>query len=260
MTNPFPRTAMLCAALLWAGVHASAALIPFEFHEGLIWIKVKAEGAEKPLNFLLDSGAGSSVLDFAAAKRLGVTMGAGERVQMVGQSVASRRVVDFSATVAGIPIQPDPLALDLSETSGLCGRRIDGLVGHDFFHGRIVQIDYKARLIRVLEEADERCCSVVPLKVRDNALCIPVSVNGSRTRWTRLDTGCDASLHWVDGSGGGDVDALVMLEGESLGQVPTTLHRRAFFPSEAGLLGNGVLSNYRVTIDTVNRRLLLRRS
>jgi len=37
--------------------------------------------------------------------------------------------------------------------------------------------------------------------------------------------------------------------------VKVNLHAQSIFPPEAGLLGNGVLSRYRVTID--GRRLLL---
>lgn len=248
-------------ALLYAGL-CSAAQIPFEYRDGLIWVKVRVAGSAEPLNFLLDSGAGTSVLDLAAAKRLGMSFGSRERVQRVGQAESARRVSGFSAQIAGIPVDTSPLALDLSDTSSLCSRRIDGLIGHDFFRGRIVQIDFKARCVRMLETADERdCCAIVSMKVRNSALCVPVSLNGSRPRWTRLDTGCDAALHWVDGAGGNDVRATVGLGDEEIARVPTELHRSAFFPSEAGLLGNAILSNYRrITIDAVNGRLLLQRS
>ena len=57
-----------------------------------------------------------------------------------------------------------------------------------------------------------------------------------------------------------DVRATVAVGAEQIANVPTSLHRSALFPSEAGLLGNSILSNYRVTIDAVNGRLLLQRS
>jgi len=38
------------------------------------------------------------------------------------------------------------------------------------------------------------------------------------------------------------------------------MHATEIFPDEAGLLGNGVLSNYTITIDAVQNRLLLARS
>jgi hypothetical protein len=158
-------------------------------------------------------------------------------------------------------VQSDPLALDLAETSALCSRRIDGLIGHDFFRDRIVQIDFKARCIRVLESADARgCCAVVVLKTSNSALCVPVSMNGSRPKWTRLDTGCDGGLHWVDRAGGSDERATVAVGQEEITQVPAELHRSELFPSEGGLMGNAILSNYCITIDAVNHRLLMHRS
>lgn len=262
MPSPTVRTSLLLTLLfLCAGVCRAAQVIPFEYLDGLIWVKVKAEGSTAPLNFLLDTGAGSSVLDLGAARRLGVAFGAHERVRRVGESTAARRVANFSARVGGIPIQRDALALDLSDTSALCSRRIDGLIGHDFFRDRIVQIDFKGRRIRILDSVEEHgTCTVVSLKVRNNALCVPVSLNGSRPRWTRLDTGCDGALHWVDGVGGDDVRASVAVGAEKIARVPTELHRSEIFPSEAGLLGNAILSGYRLTIDAVNGRLLMQRS
>ena len=149
--------------------------------------------------------------------------------------------------------------MDLSQTSALCSRGIDGLLGEDFFFHRILQIDFRDLCIRLLDKADAaRCCAVMPLKTDHSAFCVQVSVNGSEPRWTRLDTGCDDGLHWVTGSAGQARTSLA-LGGETIRNVRTELHRSPLFPQEAGLLGNGVLSGYRVTIDGVNHRLLLAR-
>jgi hypothetical protein len=46
--------------------------------------------------------------------------------------------------------------------------------------------------------------------------------------------------------------------GHTFRDVPTGIHRTAIFPGEAGLLGNGLLSNFsRVTIDAKTGRLIL---
>jgi hypothetical protein len=258
---PSATSRLALLALMLVGSFCSAAQIPFEFRDGLIWVKVQVSGSRAPLNFLLDSGAGSSVVDLSVARRLGVAFRGAVKVQRVGESIPAHRIIGFSAQAGGVAIQSDPLAVDLSDTSELCNRRIDGLIGHDFFRGRIVQIDFRDRCIRVLESVrrDESCVSI-PLKVRNCAICVPVSMNGSRHRWTRLDTGCDGALHWVDGDGGDDVRATVAVGQEQIANVPASLRRSPLFPSEAGLLGNAILSNYRVTIDAVNGRLLLQRS
>ena len=38
--------------------------IPFTYREGLIWLQVNVAGTDEPRNFLLDSGAGQSVINF----------------------------------------------------------------------------------------------------------------------------------------------------------------------------------------------------
>ena len=247
--------------LLFCGLCQAGQVIPFEYRDGLIWVKVNTQHCDEPLNFLLDSGAGSSVLNLETARRLGVPLGARERVQCVGAAASAWRVGGFLADVKGIAILETPLALDLRETSELCSRPIDGLLGHDFFHERIVQIDFKARYIRLLDKANDRnACAVLSLRVRNDAMCVPVSMNGSSPKWTRLDTGCDDGLHWVARAGDGYVRTSLQLGSEEITNVRTALHRSEIFPSEAGLLGNGVLANYRVTIDALNGRLLLEKS
>ena len=253
---------VICIGLFILGGESQAArVIPLEYRDGLIWVKVRTSTSAAPLNFLLDSGAGASVLNLPTAHRLGVRLGLPEKVRRVGASASAWRAMDFHADVAGIPVAQNPLALDLSETSAACSRSIDGLLGADFFSGRIVEIDFKAGCIRLLDKADAgACCAVMPLKLEHSAMCVRVSVNGSALKWARLDTGCDDGLHWVDGTGGGYVRTSLQLGGERISNVRTALHRSAIFPSESGLLGNGVLSGYRVIIDGVTGRLLLARA
>lgn len=246
--------------LLFYGHTLAGSVIPFEYRDGLIWVKVSADPNAAPLNFVLDSGAGASVLNLQTARRLGVKLGRQEKVRRVGAGSAAWRASGFHANVAGVPVSESPLALDLSETSEACSRPIDGLLGEDFFRGRIVEINFKARCIRLLDKTDySQCCADMPLKLQDAAMCVQLSVDGSAPKWTRLDTGCDDSLHWVADTGGGYTRTSLQLGKERITNVRTTLHRSPIFPSEAGLLGNEVLSNYRVTFDGINRRLLLAR-
>lgn len=257
-----PRFSLLIGCLLtalWGSCHAGTT-IPFEYRDGLIWVKVSVGSDSPRLNFVLDSGAGASVLDLQVAQRLGVNLGASEAVRRVGTGATARRISDFQASVSGIPISGTPLALDLRDTSALCSRPIDGLLGFDFFQGRIVEINFKTQCIQLLDSADPGpSCTAVKLKITRDAMCVPLSVNGSRSKWTRLDTGCEDGLHWV-GNSSGHARSSVQLGSESIEDVATALHKSPIFPSEAGLLGNGILSLYVVTIDTLKGRLLLQKS
>lgn len=254
--------ASLAAALL-VGTSAAFAKagdsgIPIEIRDGLIWVRVQAAGQDRPLNFVLDSGAGCSVLSANVAEELGVKYGRAEKVRRVESMTTARRVRDFQASVGGIRVSETPLALDLSDVSDLCTRPVDGLLGHDFFRGRIVQIDFQANRLRILEQADtSNSTTVLAMKVGQGAMLVPVSVNGSAPKWTRLDTGCDDGLHWVAGRDESYITTSLQLGDEHVHGVKTALHAEEIFPKEAGLLGIGVLRNYRITIDAVNRQLLL---
>jgi aspartyl protease len=253
----------VCLLLLLApfGRAAGGQSIPFEYRDGLIWVKVRSAASGAPLNFLLDSGAGVSVLSADAAHRLGVKLGVAETVRRVGTDAAAWHVSGFEATLAGIPVCREPLVLDLRDTSASCCRPIDGLLGQDFFRGRVVQINFKEQCIRLLDKADEHgCCAVLRLSLQHGVMCVPISVNDSALKWARLDTGCDDGLHWVARGAAGHARTSLQLGAEKIANVKTTLHRSALFPEEAGLLGNGILAGYQVTIDGVSRRLLLEKS
>jgi len=115
------------------------------------------------------------------------------------------------------------------------------------------------------------------LRFDRGAFCVPVRVNGGSAKWVRLDTGCAKPLHWVTkdlreeaGSpqvciGLADVPVpfareTVQIGRESIGSVEVGLHKHEIFLGEAGLLGNGLLSRYVVTLDARSRRLLLSQS
>lgn len=239
----------------------------------MVWLKVEANS--RTLNFLLDSGAGASVLDSATARRLGVKLGARETVQGTDGYCNAFRVNDFTASVGGIPAPRSVLALDLSPVSQACGTRIDGLLGLDFFRGRVIQLDYGAQKIRVFErkEALSPGGQVLPLARRNGALCVRMAINGNSAEWMRLDTGCSSSLEWVASerklcrtgytsiaaSTGSPrcIQTHVKLGNEQFTGVRTGLHSRSLFSGEAGLLGNGLLSKFCITIDADRSKLIL---
>ena len=163
---------LICSVLPGLQPARAATEIPFTFRAGMIWLKIGVEGQSVPLNFLLDSGAGASVLDLQTARRLGLKFGNRETVQGVQGRCAAYRVDGLAANVAAIPIARSMLALDLSPVSHGCGSRVDGLLGADFVHGRIVQIDFAAQNIRVLTrgEVSTAGAQIVPLATRNDAL------------------------------------------------------------------------------------------
>lgn len=275
------RVASLLAvgAVLFSLVGAlrAALTLPMEFRDGMVWVEVATPKASRTLNFLLDSGAGSSVLDLKAAQQLGVKLGARLTVQGVHSRGTAHLVNGFPGTLGGFAIPRQLLALDLSAVSAVCHRRIDGLLGADFLRNRIVQIDFAHQKLRLLDrgEVKPEGCEVLPLARRGDALCVQAVIAGQPAAWLRVDTGCNTALEWVRKGARGNVprgnsigvasvssrqlSVDLRLGAIHLGDVKAGIHPRQIFPGEAGLLGNGVLAKFTVTFDGPGGRLLLAR-
>lgn len=270
-------TLFLSVWIILAASGRAASEIPFRFRNGMIWLKVEVAGQAMPLNFLLDSGAGKTVVHLGTAHRLGVKLGARETVQGVQGCSTAYRIDSLAGTVGSAPVPRDMLALDLSSVSAGCGARIDGLLGADFFHDRIVQIDFAAQKVRLFDRSEGCAASgqILPLVRRRDALCVRVGVNGGAPQWMRLDTGCSGALEWVVAGAklrreiGTSIAAAavsrqhiqteVFLGSERMSAVKTGVHSQPLFTGENGLIGNGLLSQFRVTVDASGARLLLQR-
>ncbi len=168
---------LLVTRLLQAESDAVTALeLPIRFRDGLLWLEVNVPQSDKPLNFLLDTGASVSVLDLNTAQRLGLKLGAQVSVTGVGTTLSGHWPVEMSAKANQIELPGKYLALDLSKLSAACSNSVEGLVGADFLSDQVVQIDYAAQKLRLLaakppgENADS-----IPLEARRCGLRVAVS-------------------------------------------------------------------------------------
>ncbi len=253
------RYLLLLVVFLGMGLGLGAREVPFVVENGLMWVKVEVPRG-KPLDFMVDTGAGATVLDLGVLRRLRLERGEAVPVHGVGRKGVAFLVSDFQAKVGGVPLASEVYALGLRKRRGKEVRRIHGVLGLDFFRGRVVRFDFERGMLEVLPKAPRPGpgAVVLPLSERHDALGVPVSVNGSPALWTRLDTGCNSALEWTGsaGAGRGEAEAEVRLGGRHL-RVPVGFHPEPFFPQEAGLLGCGLLSRFRVTVDGVGMRLVL---
>lgn len=253
-----------------------AAEFPFEYREGLLWVQVRVPDRPEPLRFLLDSGAEVSVINLDTAKRLGLSLAPKVRVRGVHTSMTGYWPQALSASANNVVLPSRLLALDLSKLSRACERSVDGLIGADFFRDRIVQIDFAAQKVRLLNSDEEDSSSAsLPLEVRPCGMRVQASINAGKPQWLRLDTGCATPLQWVTsmvrpGESSGKVAiglaklkisqkrTTVNLGAHTFSDVPTGIHQTVIFPGEAGLLGNGLLARFSVvTIDAKSGRLIL---
>jgi len=209
----------LCTVLFFGaaltGVQAASASLsefPFEFREGLLWIKVSVPQSKAPLNFLVDTGAGVSVINLSKAKRIGLKFGRKVMVQGVETVLTGYWQERMSAKVVDVELPREYLSVDLDKLSSSCERPVDGLVGADFFRGRVVQIDFDAHKIRLLKpDKNRRSDEALPLQLRPCGMRVPISVDGHKRQWVRLDTGCATAFQWVTSLGLLAVRKLVIL-------------------------------------------------
>jgi len=260
-------------------VVAAASELTIQFRDGLLWAEVSVPQSKEPLLFLVDSGASASVVNLGTAKRLGLALGPKVSVTAVATTLTGHYPVKLSAKANQLELPSEYLALNLSKLSGACSRSVDGLIGADFFRDRVVEIEYVAQKLRVLSDTpDDPGTNAIPLEARPCGFRVAVNVNGGRSQWVRVDTGCATAFQWVTSKERADRCTSKLAVGlaelsipqtmvglhignHHLDTVPTGLHRKAIFPGESGLLGNGLLAQFGVVIiDAKSGRLFLGRT
>jgi len=259
----------------WGGVLSE---YPFKLRSGLIWVQVNSPQCSKPLNFILDAGAETSVIDLQTAQRLHLEKGKAVTVRGINTTTVGYWPENLSARMGEVSLCSNYLAVDLAALSTACHYRADGLIGADFFYGRVVQIDFAKQKIRLLESCSPgTAAEVLPLQVESSRLRVPVEVDGLGKAWARLDTGCASALHWAVATGtfidknssqelGVGVSSVLIRQNAksvhlgriTLDNISTGLHPEALLAGEAGLLGAGLLSRFSVvTIDEPAGQLIL---
>lgn len=144
------RVATACTS---SAVEATAlpATLPVEVWNNHIYVKVCL--AERELDFILDTGAGGTSLDYNIAKQLGVRFGQTFTIGGAGAGrVAGARVENASITLTGSSIaQAVVTAIDLSRLPAREGHRMDGILGDDFIARYVVAIDYARSELRLYD-------------------------------------------------------------------------------------------------------------
>lgn len=130
---------------------AGVTRVPVDITNNHVYVKVLA--GERPLDFVLDTGAGRSPLDLGVATSLGASITKAHEVRgagagtAAGGAIASRKI-----TVAGTPIEVDvTTTVDFSMLTAREGRAIQGILGGDFIRRFVVAIDYVNNEIRLYD-------------------------------------------------------------------------------------------------------------
>lgn len=153
--------------------------IAFESHGGIPFVRVRVGGGPERA-FVLDTGARPCVIDAALARSLGLrgTRGATGRG---GAGSFGAEVIETGVemTIGGAPVACAELwATDLAGVGRTLGRPVDGIVGGDFFRGRVVRIDYDAGRVTVSGRAG--------YAYRGPGARVPIAVRRNRPHLTAL--------------------------------------------------------------------------
>lgn len=148
--------------------------------------------------FLLDTGAGSSILDSGQLKALGLSsQGELEATGAAGSAPAA--LVQIESLALGrmeFPAQ-SWVSLELSSvTSLLTQEKVTGVLGYDTLNQSVIEIDYGNRWVQFHSRrgfTPPRDAKEIPLRMDANVPTVRVSIEGIEA-WVHLDTGSDNEL------------------------------------------------------------------
>lgn len=140
----------------------------------LVYVRVRVNGSE-PLKFILDSGAGISVInrDRAAALNLQL-IEAGERSNFGGGEGKTRIAIAKNISFALGEVQfsvGQVLAVPIDDVESAVGGPVFGILGYELFTRYVVEVDYAAKIVKLHEPKNFSFSGdgeTLPLKIKDN--------------------------------------------------------------------------------------------
>jgi len=270
---PSPALAGGCASGTWHAFDVD--------RDRHIRVPVTIDGTD--FSAVLDSGASRSVMDRAAAERLGLSLRPGYVARGLTNSV-SGQISD--ATIVRIGDIALPLSLgviDLGPLSRAASRPIDLVLGREIFEQGVVDIDFGRGRIRFGSHCDtgEDRTVALPLKMKDGMFSVAAAVEGREDADFLLDLGSAVSVYvspgyalqarildgkrvatgMTVGMEGLDVSLLSTIDsfdfaGLALKNVPIAVPERWTQPV-AGVIGLPVLTRFRVQIDAAGGEIRL---
>ena len=139
------------AAQQAAAGQAAVARVPVEMNGNSLFLQARVNGSE-PRWFILDTGAGVTLLNTTTVRSLGLTVGKSGTVNGAGGQAQSAAVKGVTIDVGGALVKDvDAATLPLTQFENAGGRVVDGILGVEFFKRYVVEIDYEARQLTVYE-------------------------------------------------------------------------------------------------------------
>ena len=256
----------------------------------LLPVEVNEQG---PFDFILDTGAGTSLLSIELAEKLQVKVLGSKQGQTAGGavSVSLAKVDSIGVGEARLP-EVDVGIVDLKQIGATIGSRIDGDLGYNFLKSFRISIDYEKNQLRLddprrLDVFNRGGQTEVPLRLANPAkplILVEVHANRKGPFQFAIDTGTSttaitpelAKKLGIRGSpigpattGGAPVAMTAgvinafMVGGARMDDLTVVIADFFTALSEAigvkldGIVGYNYLRNYKVVIDYPNERLTL---
>jgi predicted aspartyl protease len=192
----------------------SARDIAAERAGALLLVPVRVNG--RAASFLLDTGAGATVLDAALADELGLERRGLVQARGAAGHDAATFVTVERLELPGVVLRGQTVvALDLAAVAAVLDRDVDGVLGYDFLSRFAVRLDYPAARIGLWPSGaypPDSGAVRVPLRIESNVPRVDGVLNGTHRGSFLLDTGNSSPLllhspfvreHGLRGDGGG---------------------------------------------------------
>ncbi len=290
-----PFIALIAFGLVAAvGAQPVGGRMPFESGRGLVLIQGRINGS-RPLSFILDTGAGISVIDNSLIESLGLKeVGSTTAIGAGGAARAkSLEGAKLALDPLGEPVELPLIGLPIKGLEMQIGAPVDGILGRDLFDKYVITIDYRDRWVGFSKEPPapgrgkvvpfkyERGIPVVEATVElsdGRKVVTTLGVDTGSTRGVTLYSGFTtenkvlpfpgASIETLSGGVGGmRASVLGRLNAVEFGgfriarpiaQVnPTAVSGSAESADRGGLLGSEVFRKFRVVVDYPRNRLIL---
>lgn len=166
--------------------------------DGVI-LRIPVTMFDKTLYFIIDTGSSISFLDMKYQETLGtpISTGAVSTPLSKGDQVPIYRAPDFwvGKSPGGLK---QVLCTNLTMFEYVSGEPCDGILGMDFFQGRILHFDFDAHSVVIFDRVPEnlkQTAVVLPLRALiENQVGLDALINSTATISLKIDTGDNGSI------------------------------------------------------------------
>jgi len=158
--------------------------IPFEITNNLVILQVSINSSG-PLDFILDTGASTTVISDSRAKELGLKLEGKTDATTQGGSIEAAFVKGVSLNLSGMEFPNLTMAaIRLSGLEAGLGQKVDGILGYEIFNRFVIEIDYASKFVTFYEPQSYKYSGrgeVIPIRIEDNTPFVVGKITGPKT-------------------------------------------------------------------------------